>query len=233
MAAADEGLVEALHSLDGAVNYRDWILSLAAPYLAGASAIAEVGAGHGTFTESLAAFAPTVAVEPGIRARERLDSRFEHVDRITVLAGTAADLPDAGFDGIFMSNVLEHIEDDVAALRDLCRALLPGGHAVVFSPAFRLLYSDFDARVGHHHRYRLKSIRARFEQAGLSVIDTRYVNSVGFFTWLLYVRLLRRSPENASAVRLYDRAIVPLLERLERRIRPPFGQSVFIVGRKD
>ncbi len=233
LVGADEDLVEVLHALDDAVNYRDWILRLAAPHTAGARAIAEVGAGHGTFTALLATIAPTLAVEPGPRACERLLERFDGDERVMVLSGTAADLPDESFDAIFLSNVLEHIEDDVAALRDLRRALRPGGRVIVFSPAFRLLYSDFDARIGHFHRYRLGEVRRRFVASGLHVVDARYVNSLGFFTWLLYVRLLRRSPENARAVRLYDRAVVPLLERIERRLRPPFGQSVFIVGRRD
>ena len=231
--SADQGLVGTLHSLDAAVNYRDWILRLAAPHLAGVDAIAEVGAGHGTFTERLAEVAPTTALEPGKVASARLVERFTGHRRITVRNCMTHDLDDESFDVLFLSNVLEHIEDDVRALRDLRRVVRPGGAVIVFSPAFDLLYSDFDARIGHFHRYRLSTIRGRFATAGLRVVEARYVNSLGFFTWLVYVRILRRSPENAGAVRLYDRVAVPVLERLERLVRPPFGQSVFIVGRKD
>jgi SAM-dependent methyltransferase len=150
-----------------------------------------------------------------------------------VVRGVTQDLPGESFDAAFLSNVLEHIEDDVAALRDLRRVIRPRGSVVVFSPAFQLLYSEFDARIGHHHRYRLAMIRQRFADAGLRVVDARYVNSLGFLTWLVYVRGLRRSPENAVAVQLYDRLAVPLLERLERVVPPPFGQSVFVVGVRD
>ncbi len=215
------------------MNYRDWILRLAGPHITGAESIVEVGAGHGTFTEALADIAPTTALEPGESAGIRLRERFSGRERISIHDGLVADLDDESFDVAFLSNVLEHIEDDVAALRDLRRVVRPHGAVIVFSPAFRILYSEFDARIGHHHRYRLATIRQRFAEAGLRVIDARYVNSLGFFTWLVYVRGLRRSPENAVAVQLYDRLAVPLLERLERVVSPPFGQSVFVVGVRD
>jgi SAM-dependent methyltransferase len=215
------------------VNYRDWILRLAGPHITGAESIVEVGAGHGTFTEALADIAPTTALEPGESAGIRLRERFSGRERISIHDGLVEDLDDESFDVAFLSNVLEHIEDDVAALRDLRRVVRPHGAVIVFSPAFPILYSEFDARIGHHHRYRLATIRQRFAEAGLRVIDARYVNSLGFFTWLVYVRGLRRSPENAVAVQLYDRLAVPLLERLERVVSPPFGQSVFVVGVRD
>jgi SAM-dependent methyltransferase len=229
---ADAELMETLHSLDGALNYRDWILALAGPHLEGAGRIIELGAGHGTFTAQLAAIAPTTAVEPGPRAFARLEQRFGEDPRIEVLQGDASGLPDGGFDVAFLSNVLEHIEDDVEALQHLVRSLRPGGRVVVFSPAFDLLYSRFDAMVGHHHRYRLGELRERFERAGLEVVDARYVNLPGWFLWLIYVRLLGRVPTRPVTALAYDRYVVPALRRIERVIRPPFGQSVLCVGRR-
>jgi SAM-dependent methyltransferase len=229
---ADAELMETLHSLDGATNYRDWILAMAAPHLAGATRIVELGAGHGTFTAQLAEVAPTTAVEPAPRSYTRLEERFGDDPRIDVVRGDATDLPDATFDVAFLSNVLEHIEDDVAALTQLTRALRPGGRVIVFSPAFDLLYSEFDAMVGHFHRYRLPELRERFERAGLEVVTSRYVNLPGWFLWLLYVRILGRVPTRPATALAYDRLVVPVIRRLERSIRPPFGQSVLCVGRR-
>ncbi len=229
---ADAELMETLHSLDGATNYRDWILSLAGRHLDGATRIVELGAGHGTFTAQLAAIAPTTAVEPGPRAFARLEARFGDHPRIDVVRGEASDLSEGQFDVAFLSNVLEHIEDDVEVLRQLGRSLRPGGRVVVFSPAFDLLYSRFDAMVGHYHRYRLPELRERFERAGLEVVEARYVNLPGWFLWLLYVRLLGRVPTRPSTALAFDRVVVPVLRRVERAIRPPFGQSVLCVGRR-
>jgi SAM-dependent methyltransferase len=229
--AADEGLLETLDALDGATNYRDWILELAGPFLGPADTILEVGAGHGTFTQELCERAHVTATELGREGLERLRSRFSATPSVTISDLPLAGLPSDAFDVAFLSNVLEHIEDDVEALRDLARVVRPGGTVVVFSPAFAALYSDFDRRIGHHHRYRLPEIRRRFEAAGLQVEESCYVNSVGFFSWLIFVRLLRVTPENTRAVQMFDRRVVPWLRRLEARRPPPLGQSVFVVGR--
>lgn len=233
--AADEALVAALHALDDAVNYRDWIFELTLPHLTRAASILEVGAGRGTFTHLLAELSPTCAIEPGPSAFAALASRFaDHPDVRAFQIGTTelGQLKGECFDVVFLSNVLEHIDDDVAALKALRGVLRPGGRIVVFSPAFELLYSNFDATVGHFHRYRKDELVRRMEQAGLRVVEARYVNSIGFFTWLFYVRLLRRSPADAVAVRLFDRFVVPVLRRLEAQLPPPFGQSVFAVGER-
>jgi SAM-dependent methyltransferase len=229
---ADAELMETLHSLDGATNYRDWILAMAGPHLAGAERIVEVGAGHGTFTAQLAQIAPTTAVEPAPRSYTRLAERFGDDPRIEVVRGDAGDLPASAFDVAFLSNVLEHIEDDVVALEQIARALRPGGRVIVFSPAFDALYSEFDAMVGHYHRYRLPELRERFARAGLDVVQSRYVNLPGWFLWLVYVRLLGRVPTRPATALAFDRFVVPVLRRFERLVRPPFGQSVLCVGRR-
>jgi SAM-dependent methyltransferase len=228
---ADAGLLETLGALDGATNYRDWILELADPFLAATDTILEVGAGHGTFTQALSERAHVTATELGHEGLQRLRSRFSTTVSVTVSDLPLAELPSGAFDAAFLSNVLEHIEDDVAALRDLARVVRPGGAVVVFSPAFTALYSDFDRRIGHHHRYRLPELRRRFAAAGLQVQESRYVNSVGFFSWFFLVRILSVTPENPRAVQMFDRGVVPWLRRLEARRPPPLGQSVFVVGR--
>ena len=70
----DATLASTLHSLDDAENYRNWIVELVSPYLAGP--ILEVGAGHGTFTEAFAAFGDVTAVEPDTYAAGLLAERY-------------------------------------------------------------------------------------------------------------------------------------------------------------
>lgn len=229
--AADEELLQTLGALDGALNYRNWILGLAEPYVRDAHDILEVGAGHGTFTSELSQSATVTALELGSEALARLRERFGADPSVAVSDKSLAELATDQFDVAFLSNVLEHIEDDVQALSQLARVVKPGGHVIVFSPAFMLLYSEFDASIGHHHRYRLKVLRQKFLSAGLEIVESRYVNIVGFFSWLLMVRLLRITPENQGAVQAFDRWFVPWLRPLEQSVRVPFGQSVFVVGR--
>ena len=66
-----------------------------------------------------------------------------------------ADIADASVDALYSINVLEHIENDLAALREMRRVLRPDGGLLLYVPAFPLLYSTNDRRVGHVRRYRV------------------------------------------------------------------------------
>jgi SAM-dependent methyltransferase len=225
---SDAELASTLDNLDGAHNYADWIVALMAPYLGGR--ILEVGAGHGTYTGLLAEFGPVTATELSERAVSRLAERYAGCDRITVCP--AASLGDATFDTAVVVNVLEHIEDDVGALHGLGASLSQDGHIVVFSPAFNALYSAFDAEIGHYRRYTRSSLRRVIRDADLELLDVRYVNAPGALAWYVVATCLGQRPTEGRLTRLYDRAAVPVVRRIEGRVPPPFGQSLLAVARR-
>jgi SAM-dependent methyltransferase len=230
VAAADAELAETLDNLDGADNYAAWIFEQVEPHLG--DAVLEVGAGHGTFTEILSARgARVVATDVSQRCADVLRERFAGDARVTVVHGGAdavAGLPP--FDSAVLINVLEHIPDDDVALQDLAATLKPGGRLILWVPAFQLLYSDFDRKIGHHRRYRKGELRAQLTRAGYDVAEIRYVNSVGALAWLVVARLMHRAPTGGRSVKIYDSYFVPVLKRLEGRRGVPFGQSVFAVA---
>jgi len=229
---ADIALERTLEELDSNVpNYNEWLRSLVAPAATGR--VLELGAGMGTFSLALLRTAEhVVAVEPSDRGSVALISATRGNDRVTPVHGYASDAAGLGpFDGAVMSNVLEHIEDDEGTLRELCAMVRPGGLVAVYSPAFELLMSDFDRSIGHVRRYRKPQLIRTFERAGFEIADARYVNFPGFFAWLLVSRLLRKRPTDSALSRLYDRRVVPAARWIESRVRPPFGQSVLVIGR--
>ncbi len=223
---ADQELVATLESLDGARQYAGWIFSLVKPYLG--REILEIGAGHGTFTELLAEDASVVATELSAGSIDRLQRRFADNANVEVRKADLAEAVTGGtYDSIVLINVLEHIEDDTVAIKQLAGALKAGGRLVLWVPAFSELYSDFDRRVGHYRRYRVKGLTQLVESAGLTVRDARYVNTVGALAWWVVAKELGRTPTTAGSVQLFDRVFVPVLRRLESGRRPPFGQSIF------
>ncbi len=133
-------------------------------------------------------------------------------------------------DTLIMMNVLEHIEDDVAALRRLSRLVIPGGRIVLWVPAYPALYGEFDRMVGHFRRYTPATLRRPVELAGLRVERVEPVNLLGGIAWWVAVRRVRQRSADPRLVRLYDRVIVPISRCVERRIRVPFGQSVLCVA---
>src|SRR5919108_1240892 len=136
----------------------------------------------------------------------------------------------APVDSAVAINVLEHLEDDVGSLRDLRGVVVPGGTVVLLVPGYPALYGEFDRAVGHLRRYTPATLRRAVEAAGLRVEVLRPVNLLGGLAWWAAVRVGGRSRPTPTLVKLYDRLVVPLVRRLERRFRPPFGQSVLCVA---
>ena len=127
--------------------------------------------------------------------------------------------------------MLEHIEDDIGALRASHRLVVPGGAVIMFVPAFMFAMGRFDRTVGHFRRYTKDTLRAAYESAGLVVEKMHYVNAPGLLAWVLAVRVLRATPGDSAALQLWDRTVTRATRAIEAMIAPPFGQSVFAVGR--
>jgi SAM-dependent methyltransferase len=222
---------QTLEDLASAVNYRRWLASLALPYL-GEHAI-EVGSGQGDYVQEWvdAGVRMTASeAEPGRLAFLR--RRFAGDDRVDVVAYTAPSDVEGSYSAAVAFNVLEHIPDDVAALRGFGRLLRPGGAVVLIVPAFEFAIGPFDRAVGHQRRYRLRTLAAALERAGLQAERLNYVNSLGLLAWFVGMRLLRMTPGEGPILTGWDRAVIPVLRRMEGRWRPPFGQSAFAVARK-
>ena len=109
--------------------------------------------------------------------------------------------------------------------------LRPGGRIAIYVPAFEGLYSNFDRRVGHRRRYRRSHLAEVVDQAGLDVVEARYVNSVGAIAWWTFARQLGQVPTQGWSVRLFDQ-VVPTLRRIEAEHPPRFGQSLFCVAER-
>jgi SAM-dependent methyltransferase len=220
-----------LEELTSAVNYTAWLTSLVAPWL-GDDPL-EIGSGHGDAAALLVAGGQRMTCSEADASRLAvLRDRFAGHATVAVRELKVPILESATHSAVVAFNVLEHIEDDVAALRDFAGLLRPGGRVVLIVPAFELAMSRFDREIGHHRRYRVATMTAALEAAGLRPLRVHYVNSVGLLGWTLLVKLLRSRPRNGLALRLFDRAFVPVLRRLESAVRPPFGQSVFAVAEK-
>jgi hypothetical protein len=221
-----------LESLASAVNYHRWVEDLAAPHQ-GEDPI-EVGAGLGDYAEAwVGRGQPRMTVSEADPGRlSYLRSRFAADTRVVVRELDLTSGETAAHSAVVAINVLEHLEDDVGALRAMAWQVRPGGKVVVFVPAFEVAMSRFDRAVGHFRRYRKRTLAAAFHDAGLDVAELHYVNAPGLPAWFVGMRLLNLTPQDGAAVRLWDRFVIPLARAAESRVRPPFGQSIFAVGVK-
>jgi SAM-dependent methyltransferase len=182
--------------------------------------VLNVGAGQGTFTNLLTdrSFEVTSTdVSPTAVAvlRQRV--------RGTVREADATDLPfaDHSVDAVVLGEVLEHIEDDRAALREAARVLRPNGVLALSVPRNPAWFSTSDRWAGHVRRYTRARLLDAVEKAGFEVIRCTPwgfpVSSLYHRT--VYERVVRRSstpPEAKSTARRLQLAILALLLQVDR-----------------
>ena len=224
--------IEDQQRMSPAKNYFAWQSRLVRREI-GARVI-EVGCGIGNFTETLLDREAVLGldVEPGCVAQFRrrfqacpnLGARVCDVGRDEFLT-----LSDFRADSCVALNVLEHIEDDRAALRRMARVLRPGGTIVLLVPAFASLYGPIDRNLGHFRRYDKKTIRELAKSLDLRVAKLSFVNLVGFFGWWINARVLKLEEQSEHQIAAFDRWIVPAMSRIEELISPPVGQSLLAV----
>jgi SAM-dependent methyltransferase len=169
-----------LRRLHGAVNAGD---------------VLNAGAGAGSLTASL--------IDRGycVTSVDMSEPFVERLRDVTAGRGevewadlTKLQFPDASFDGVVCGEVLEHIPDDVAALRELRRVLRPGGVFVATVPANPWRYDWFDKWVGHIRRYTPEGMAERLREAGFedADVDGWGFPVTGLYHRQAYMRLLRR-----------------------------------------
>lgn len=204
--------VENLEALEAARRYNRFLVQQVVRSAAGSPSAVDFGAGTGTLARAVRERGLDVrCVEPDPGLRARLDAAgLPAVASIEELAGGTVPY-------IYSANVLEHIEDDREALRQLFGRLRPGGRLFLYVPAFQLLYSEMDRRVGHHRRYRRGGLCRLARSVGFELLEASYVDSLGFGAALLY-RLLHRGDGELDprTVGIYDRFVFPPSRALDR-----------------
>lgn len=213
------------------MGYRRYQLELLRPHL-GASVV-EVGAGLGEFSAQLTDLDRLVVSDTDPLCLAALHERFDRVAGVDVVPMDIDGelVLDAPVHTVLAMNVLEHLADDVAALRGLRELCRPGGNIVLWVPAYPALYGDFDRKVGHFRRYTPATLRTVIEAVDLDVEVLRPINLLGGLAWWAAIRMRGQGTVSPGLVRLYDRFVVPVTRAVERRWTPPFGQSLLCVAR--
>lgn len=208
--------------------------SAAAP---GALRILDVGCGTGANLEMLSQFGDAEGVDVSDDALE-----FCRRKGLNVQKGLAESLPfaDETFALTTALDVVEHLDDDVAGLKEMHRVTKRGGYSLFFVPAFMWLWGVQDDISNHRIRYTRKQIVERIEQAGYKVERATYANWT-FFAPILAGRVLMRltglKPESENNINVSAlNGIFGKLFSAERfwlkRFNFPIGVSIVVVAKK-
>jgi hypothetical protein len=242
---ASGGTPYELDALTQAVRYQRWMVERIAPHCG--EGLLELGAGIGNLSRMLPGDR-IVLTEPDDALLARLRSAVEQrpLSERNVRVAAFDPTQEAGeqfydepLDTVVSANVLEHIKDDLGALRKLGELLdrtAPDRlkRIVTLVPGHPIAYGRIDREMGHYRRYTARHLR-QLHAAALPDADVvvEGFNVLGLAGWFVTGRVLRRSGFDVGTVRAVER-LVPLLRQADgvaRRLAPrPIGQSLVSVA---
>lgn len=224
-----------LDAFSDAPRFNRWMADTIRPYVG--REVLEIGAGIGNLSRILV---------KGKRTYIATDLDSEHLERLRARLGTRPHLETALLDaaqregyGPFMQrvdtvvcmNVVEHIEDDLGALRNIHEVLRDGGRAVILVPEGQSIYNCLDEELGHWRRYSEEHLRLRMSEAGFTVETILKFNRVSRPGWWLNGKILKRRTISRFQLKNFDR-MVWLFRRIDPFI-PWSPTSIIAIGRKD
>lgn len=205
--------------------------------------ILDIGCGTGFNIEHLRSLGLTRVVGLDFSSDALAFCRSRNLTGLVQGDATSAPFRDGSFDMILALDLIEHVEDDVTAMRGLARLLAPGGVLVIFTPAFQFLWGHQDEVSHHFRRYTAPELRSKIENAGLRVDKLTYAN-----TFLMPVvwagRLVHKLRGPSSAPGMTENSMHPdwsngLLQSIFTAERPllrfmnlPFGVSLLTLATK-
>jgi SAM-dependent methyltransferase len=225
---------ETFEALSYAPRFNKWMAETILPYIG--ESVLEIGAGIGNLTRLLIKRRKRyIAIAIDQYHLARLSARFVHRPNFEARYGDLTetehftDLAEQ-VDSIVCLNVLEHISDDAAALRNMYDTLSPGGRAIILVPQGQEVYGTLDAALGRFRRYSIPELRQKMQEAGFMVETTLTFNRVSRPAWHLSGTLLKRSALSRFQVKVFDR-LVWLWRRVDGLLPWP-STSIIGIGTK-
>lgn len=229
---------EILEVIAKATKFNFWMYKTIKPYLQGN--ILEIGSGIGNISSFFLADGATITLsDTNTFYIEKLKSKFlssKHLQDVLLIdiqnvlfEKKYASLKDQ-YDSIFLLNVLEHVEDDSAGIKNCKYLLKPGGTLLILTPAYSYLYSSLDKALGHYRRYTKDRINKLFEMNNMTVQKNFYFNTLGIVGWF-YGKILRLRTISSTEMKAYNK-LTPLSKIIDKITFRKIGLSVITAGKK-
>jgi SAM-dependent methyltransferase len=233
-----EGL-STLETISRANKFNQWMFDTIYPYCKGR--ILEIGSGIGNISQFFVDAKAFITLSD-IRENycSQLKDRFSDASTLEDVILLNLIDPDFErkyahykntFDTVFALNVVEHIKDDVLALKNCKFLLKDGGTLLILVPAYQSLYCSFDRELGHYRRYTRKTLSNVFEENHFKIDHYRYFNSAGILGWIFSGKILKKKTIPEGQMGIYNK-LVPVFKIFDKIFLRAIGLSVILVGKK-
>jgi len=212
-------------------NYNIWIINLLSPYIG--KKILEIGCGIGNLTFYLQHFGDLSCIDISDFYLAHMEIDFPDINfyKYDIADEQVLILKKAKFDTVICVNVLEHIENDKKALRNMFELLQTGGRLLLYVPALQFLYGSVDRNLSHFRRYNKKYLGQLLKDIGFNIEKIFYSNFIAMFGWFFNSKIQRKKELSYWQTILFDK-FVPFLEELEGYVKIPCGMSLVVIAKK-
>lgn len=212
-----------LARLARAPRFNTWMADTVRPWCG--QKVLEIGSGTGNLTRQLVPRGTYVASDVNPLYLQTLraltaDRPYLEVTLTDVTRAESFPHVEGGFDTVICLNVVEHVDDDLGALRNIHGVLGPGGRAIVLVPRGPDLFGTLDEVLGHKRRYTDASLARLASEAGFEVQELVHFNRIGTLAWWLNGKLLRRRRFGLVQIKLLN-LLTPLFRLVDRALPFP------------
>ena len=212
-------------------RYFEWQFSQFEPYLG--QRVADLGCGVGNFTPFMLDRDLYLGIYSDPHMINFMKSKYPltrypniEIFQSNILSCDCSDLvKDKKIDTILCINVLEHIEDDNAALQVMLESLPKGGSLCLLIPAFNQLYGTLDQLDNHYRRYNKALLLSKLVKFDLELITLRYFNLIGAIGWFIKGKVLNQNKHTNDNFYIIN-SLSSIMKNIENSIDIPFGLSL-------
>jgi SAM-dependent methyltransferase len=209
-------------------------------YFPHATSFLEIGCGTGFVLSGIARAQPSLRLAGSEIFSAGLEFAAKRLPHAELVQMDARHIPySSEFDAIGAFDVLEHIDDDERVLREIAKALRPGGGLLITVPQHQFLWSETDETAHHVRRYSSTELQKKTEEAGFQVLRIS-----SFVSFLLPLMLCSRRSRNRHELPATELGLSPVVDSLLQNVMRlelflirlglslPVGGSLILVARK-
>lgn len=199
--------------------------------------IADIGCGLGNLTGFMQDRDLYIAFDIDNKLLEELRHTHENQRNVEIYEGDILTndsliyLREKKLDTIICMNVLEHIEDDVMALKNMLGALPKGGALCLLVPAMPFIIGALDYSLGHVRRYDKKILQQKLHGLPINIEKMYYFNLIGALGWWWKSKILKQTRQTDINYKLMN-MFIPVMRKLEKTFPIPFGMSLIAIVRR-